>query len=46
MNYKTACWLINTETKQEEFYVRAPAAIDKLEGRVLIDYIENHNWDV
>ena len=43
---KTSCWLINPETKQEEFYVRAPAATDKLEGRVLIDYIENHNWDV
>ena len=34
--------LINPKTKQEEFYVRAPAATDKLEGRKLIEYIEHH----
>ena len=36
------CFLINPKTKQEEFYVRAPAATDKLEGRKLIEYIEHH----
>ena len=38
----TPCFLINKQTKQEDFYVRAPAATDKLEGRKLIEYIEHH----
>jgi len=42
---RKTCWLINPVTKKEEFYVRAPAATDKLEGRALMDYIDNHNWD-
>ena len=37
------CFLINPKTKQEEFYVRAPAATDKLEGRKLVEYI-GHHW--
>ena len=36
------CFLINPQTKQEEFYVRAPAATDKLEGKKLTEYVRHH----
>jgi hypothetical protein len=37
------CFLYNPATKQEECYVRAPAATDKLEGQKLLDYVR-HYW--
>ena len=36
------CFLMNPQTKKEEFYVRAPAATDQLEGRKQMEYISRH----